>query len=362
MYFLPSLFLCFSLQSQDVLQGQLPKEDLGVTSFLAAHPEFDGRGVRVAVLDTGVDPGHPLLQRTPQGGRKLVDWYDATTDGRIQIEHFGVAENGALIGLSGRQLTLGQWGKEDREFGLLRLDQDFLPADLQARLESSRREEWRKGSKQYNEARARMESKGEIFNESSLKEKEIRRKWDSFTDGGPVWDGLVFHDGKEWLVVFDNDEDGNLDEEPALRGFTQSGDWATLGDEALLNYAVKVDADGKHLQFFFDAHGHGTHVAGIIGAYEGEGGRLNGIAPGVEIVAIKVGDGKFGGATSGFSIAKAFDYAVEAGCQVANLSFGGPSFFADGKEPDAWVVEEATRRGLSIVTSAGNEGPAGLSR
>jgi|GEM_PF-879303 len=357
MYFLPSLLLCFSFPSQEVLQGQLPKADLGVTAFLAAHPEFDGRGIRVAVLDTGVDPGHPLLQQTSQGGRKLVDWYDATTDGRIQIEHFVAAEKGTLYGLSGRQLTLGQWAKEGREFGLLRLDQDFLPAGLQGRLESSRRKEWQKGSKRYQEARARMESKGVEFDESSLAEKELQRKWDSFADVGPVWDGLVFHDGKEWRVVFDNDEDGNLDEELALRDFTHSGDWATLGDEALLNYAVKVAADGKSMQFFFDAHGHGTHVAGIIGAYEGEGGRLNGIAPGVEIVAIKVGDGKYGGATSGYSIIKALDYAVEAGCQVANLSFGGPSFFADGREPDAWVVEEATRRGLSIVTSAGNEGP-----
>ena len=97
---------------------------------------------------------------------------------------------------------------------------------------------------------------------------------------------------------------------------------------------------------------------GSSAAGRNEESRLNGIAPGVEFVAIKIGDGKFGGSTSGFAIAKALDYAVESGCQVANMSFGGPSFYADGKEPDAWAIQEATRRGLILVTSAGNEGPA----
>ena len=159
------------------------------------------------------------------------------------------------------------------------------------------------------------------------------------------------------MVVIDNDQDGDLANEPALQSFKESGDWQTLGDESNLNYAVNVPGDGDLTMIFFDTNGHGTHVAGIIGAYQGKDGRMNGVAPGVEFVAIKIGDGKYGGSTSGFAIAKALDYAVESGCTVANMSFGGPSFFADGNEPDAWVIEEATRRGLVVVTSAGNEGP-----
>lgn len=346
-----STLLCAAL-CQEPLSSQLPKEDLGVTAFLEKYPEYNGKGVRVAVLDTGVDPGHPYLQKNPDGSRKIVDWYDATSDGRLKIELRAKAVKGSLIGLSGRRLDLGAYAAPGREFGLIRIDQDFLPDDLEGRLQGDRRKDWSEDQRTYQERQARLEGDRA---ETALAIQE-ERYYKSFGDVGPVYDMVVFEANGHKVVVIDNDEDGNLGEEPALRAYADSGDWATLGDEALLNYCVSFDGDdGVHL--YFDAHGHGTHVAGIIGAYEGEGGRMNGVAPGVEFVAIKIGDGKFGGSTSGFAITKALDYAVASGCQVANISFGGPSFFADGLEPDGWVVEEATRRGLCVVTSAGNEGP-----
>src|SRR5439155_24354086 len=52
--------------------------ETGVTAFRRAHPEWDGRGVRIGVLDGGVDLDHPALQRTSTGARKIVDWVTST--------------------------------------------------------------------------------------------------------------------------------------------------------------------------------------------------------------------------------------------------------------------------------------------
>ena len=343
--------LVLALASQQSLQGQLPKDDLGVTQFLLEHPEYNGKGIRVAVLDTGIDPGHPFLQTTPDGRRKIVDWYDATTDALLPTDYVATQRGGHLTGLSGRDLDLGKYAKY-QEFHLGRIGAEFFPSSLSERITGDRNADFEEAQLRYSEAQVGAEE-----SDATLESIIAERNANALIADGPVYDVIVYSTSGGWRVVIDSDEDGDIGEEQALAPFKESGDWATLGDESNMNYAVNVSDDGNMTSIYFDAHGHGTHVAGIIGSYEGEGARLNGIAPGVEFVAIKIGDSKVGGSTSGFAVSKALDYAVEAGCQIANMSFGGPSFYADGREPDDWVVEEAAKRGLLLVTSAGNEGP-----
>src|SRR5262249_42492115 len=59
-----------------LLAGLMPLRSTGVEQFRAAHPTYDGRGVLIAILDSGIDPGVAGLIITSTGGPKLLDLRD----------------------------------------------------------------------------------------------------------------------------------------------------------------------------------------------------------------------------------------------------------------------------------------------
>jgi subtilisin family serine protease len=52
--------------------------EIGSVDFKQKHPTYDGRGVTIGIMDSGVDLDHPALQKTSTGARKIVDWVTAT--------------------------------------------------------------------------------------------------------------------------------------------------------------------------------------------------------------------------------------------------------------------------------------------
>ena len=72
-------------------ESLIPKRETGVLEFLKKHPEFDGRGVVIAVFDTGVDPAASGLKVTSTGERKIVDVIDATGSGDVDTSKVVVA-------------------------------------------------------------------------------------------------------------------------------------------------------------------------------------------------------------------------------------------------------------------------------
>lgn len=70
-----------------------------------------------------------------------------------------------------------------------------------------------------------------------------------------------------------------------------------------------------------DGNGHGTHVAGTIGALDNGQGVI-GVAAGATIIGVKVLDSRGSGSYS--AVIAGVEYAASAGCSVANMSLGGP--------------------------------------
>jgi thermitase len=104
--------------------------------------------------------------------------------------------------------------------------------------------------------------------------------------------------------------------------------------------------DNDNLQ---DNHGHGTHIAGIIGATGQE--KLTGVAPHVSLMILKYFDPRKPQQNPLEATIKAIHYAIENGAQIINYSGGGTAPSA----AEYAALQEAAAKGILVVAAAGNE-------
>lgn len=108
--------------------------------------------------------------------------------------------------------------------------------------------------------------------------------------------------------------------------------------------------NGKDSLGLEDATGHGTHVAGIIGAAMGNGKGGAGIAPGATILSLRVVNAA--GYIYDSALIAALRTAVKNGAQIVNISIGGTAYNAVFQK----VINEATEAGVTVVAAMGNDG------
>ena len=101
-----------------------------------------------------------------------------------------------------------------------------------------------------------------------------------------------------------------------------------------------------------DHHGHGTHIAGIIGAEGGNGIGVRGVAQNVELMVLKYYDPTATGNDNLNHTVQAIRYAVAMGAHIINYSAGGLEPSAAEKQ----AVALARQHGILFVAAAGNEG------
>ncbi|CAN0305567.1 unnamed protein product, partial [Phaeothamnion confervicola] len=148
---------------------------------------------------------------------------------------------------------------------------------------------------------------------------------------GPIFDCVVWNDGggdgdapATWYAAVDTSETGDLSEAEAMTDYHVARQSKPFSERDRLNYAVNVYDGGAVLSIVVDAGAHGTHVAGIVAAYHprtsagagtgtgtgggcdgGGDGERDGVAPGAQIVSLKIGDSRLGSMETGASLTRA---------------------------------------------------------
>ena len=352
---------------------QMPKEEIEASAFLSKNPALDGRGILVAVMDTGVDPGAEGLQSTPDGKAKIVDVIDCTGAGDVDTSTaVAPSEVGTLKGVSGRTLSLPpSWPpiKPESKYMLgVKRAFELYPRGLEGRVKAERRKKTDAAQRDAVAACAAAltskpdestPEKKKMSEELSSRETLLKKLEEDTEDVGPLYDVIAYLGADDiWRVCIDTSENGDLASSSLLAPFRLEHRYATLDPISLLNYAVDVLDEGRRVVITVDAGAHGTHVAGIIGAHFPEKPELNGVAPGCQIIGLKIGDTRLDGMETGSALVRALGVAIERGVNLINLSYGEYSNLDNyGRFVDMCRIA-TNKHGIIFVTSAGNKGPA----
>jgi subtilisin family serine protease len=310
--------------------GLIALHSAGVDRFAAAHPAFDGRGVLVAILDSGIDPAIPGLQFTSDSATKLLDLRDFSDEGRIDLRP--VARRGDTL-LVGTQRLLGA-------------------------------------------SRVAAAATGAAVWGGMLDETALGQAPAADANGNHhVGDSLaivVVNTQSGWAMFADTQGDGTLADDRPIHDFAvahESFGWARPGEAATVDFAANFtgDASAPQLDLVFDTFGHGTHVAGIAAGHDIYGvAGFDGVAPGARLIGLKISNDSHGAVTVTGSMLRALDYAIRFASQrqmplVVNLSFGVGNEIDGTARIDALVDSVLLAHPDVVMTvAAGNDGP-GLS-
>jgi tripeptidyl-peptidase-2 len=288
---------------------EITKQELGA-SRLSRDLGVDGTGQVIAIIDSGIDPGHPDLLKTPAGEDKLVDFIDLTTEGLVNTERTVSAKN--MLTLDGVSYILGNITSKSNVYHYGFLEEEKLGMDLN-------------------------------FN-GELQDRFLVL----------VTDGQV--SGQYDTVFIDTNNNASLLDEEPLTLFREGKKRQSLKSafaHQSFNFVLSdLDSKGNFLKLGFDINGHGTQVAGVAAA----SGEIKGIAPGAKLLVIKVLDKR--GETSWEQLEKAVKLAAEKGATVVNLSLGYYYDETYGNNSLTYLIEALSKKnGIVFVASAGNKGP-----
>ncbi|MEV7019441.1 S8 family serine peptidase [Streptomyces sp. NPDC093991] len=309
-----------------------PSFETGAVDFVKKNPKADGRGVTIGILDSGVDLGHPALQRTTTGERKIVDWVTATdpvVDGDQTWRPMVTAVSGPVFTYGGATWKAPQGSYQVNLF----------------------RESYTAGGDAAGDANRDGDTTdvwGVLYDPAAGTVRVDLNNNQDFSDDTPM---KPYKDGFQ-IGYFGTDDPKTdvVERQPFVVEIREDvpmdpygGDW--IGQKAdFVNIGV---IEGSH----------GSHVAGITAANGLFGGRMNGAAPGAKLVSSRACTWS-GGCTNVALTEGMIDLVTERGVDIVNMSIGGLPALNDGNNARAELYTRLIDEyGVQLVISAGNSGP-----
>jgi hypothetical protein len=309
----------------------MPIGDTGAAQFRAANPTYDGRGVTVGILDSGVSLDHPSLRTTTTPGEeKIVDWVTYTDPTFTN----GVNNDADPTWLEMANQVSGSSFVFDGVTYTAPANGSYRIAVFNERV---------------------PEFGGELGN-------DINRDGNPAGSSGKfavLWDGAT----KVWV---DTDQDNSFADQTAMTDYKVNRDIGYFGTDnpataiaERMPFVVQTDGKNKAVNIGVVSGAHGSHVAGIVSANAMFGGAMSGAAPGAKLVSVRVCL-FIAGCTAHALVEGMIFAAKQANVDVINMSIGGLPALNDGNNARAILYNRLIEQSnVQIFISAGNSG-AGL--
>ncbi|XP_047041044.1 tripeptidyl-peptidase 2 [Helicoverpa zea] len=362
--------------------GLMPKKETGVVSFINKHPEYDGRGTIIAILDSGVDPAATGLEVTSTGEKKVIERYDCSGCGDVDTSTIiKKVTDGCITGLTGRKLKIPDSWKNPSgvwRVGVL-YPYSLYPVKLKERMQEHRKtHDWdvnykpafAEANKNLQDFETDVVAKNPVLSpEDKILKEELEARVEvlqtaekKYNDVGPTYDCVLFHDGTVWRACIDTTESGELSSGVVLGEYSRTHEHTHLTPFDEMTVSINVHDDGNTLEVVGMCSTHGTHVAAIAAGYYPEAPELNGVAPGAKIVSLTIGDSRLGSMETGTALVRACIKIMELSktmkIDAINMSYGEHAHWSNAGRVGEIICEVVNRYKVSWVVSGGNHGPA----